>query len=58
MLQSDPAAGLQKLLVVLVVVVPLVLVADEEIRDLGVAAARRLHRLHVIETSEPAGDVA
>ena len=57
-LQADPPAAVQELLVVLIVVVPLVLIADQHIRDLRVAAAGRLHLAHVIEAAHPARDVA
>ena len=58
MLQADPSAAVEELLVVLIVVVPLVLIADQHIGDLGVAAAGRFHLAHVIEATHPARDVA
>ena len=58
MLQADPPAAVQELLVVLIVVVPLVLIADQHVRDLRVAAAGRLHLAHVVEATHPARDVA
>ena len=58
MLQADPSAAVQELLVVLIVVVPLVLIADQHVGDLRVAAAGGFHLAHVVEAAHPARDVA
>ncbi|MEZ5217971.1 MAG: hypothetical protein R2715_15610 [Ilumatobacteraceae bacterium] len=56
-LQTDPATGLQEGLEVLIVVVQLVLVAEEHLDGLGVRGAARLEGEHVVVGTEPAGDV-
>ena len=57
MLQADPSAAVQELLVVLIVVVPLVLIPNQNISDLGIAAAGGFHLAHVVEATHPACDV-
>ena len=63
-LQSDLAAGVEEGLEVLVVVVQVVLAAEQEVDELGIGGAgaptcvRLLDRRDVGEAAEPAGDVA
>ena len=59
-LQADLAAGLQKRLVVLVVVVLVVLAAEQGLDEVGVGARllRGFQRRDVVELAQSAGDVA
>jgi hypothetical protein len=56
-LEPDLAAARHERLEVLVVVVHRVLVAEQDLDDLGVEGAAGLHLADVGETAEPAGDV-
>ena len=59
-LQPDAAAGVEERLEVLVVVVQVVLAAEQHLDELGVAAclSRCFHRGDVVEAAEAARDVA
>jgi hypothetical protein len=58
-LQADAAAGVEEGLEVLVVVVQLVLRAQQGLDELGVGGVgHRLERGHVVEPAEARGDVA
>ncbi len=56
-LKPDATAGVHERLVVLIVVVQLVLAPEESLDHLQVVGALRLHRLEVLESAQPSGDV-
>jgi hypothetical protein len=59
MLQADPPAVVQEALEVLIVVVQVVLGAEQEVDHLGIGGTLdRFQRGHVVEAAEPAGQVA